>query len=402
MTSSLSMKEVNARSEPKQAPSDTFLTTMSALHELIIQVRYCDGGTKATKSFSMDSPESVIQLNQDLEQLKFPAPRQSNVSFVSAGCMRASWICSLHSPLYKRIKTLVYRTKSPSFTQFWGSSTPANLEIAWITLTEKPVEDPNILPDSDTITPVHSSPGSDNEMRLKRAHTIDARPRNAATAHQPGVMPLPATDENRPAPVVYDWIPDSSKDPPLPRNQSVTSQTRRGSARVPIAQPSRRTRVDSRAPSRSSSREKDVYVLQEDMSDEHLPLFLCQRSERFEEPLPDETKTRDFERQLADERAARGKLEVTCNRAQRALDTSRAKLAGVDDELVRERERCANLEVELASERRKRQEAENVLTDVERECRAPFVVPAILDAFCMISKITNWTMDVDHRINGGS
>ncbi|KAM6495096.1 hypothetical protein JOM56_009719, partial [Amanita muscaria] len=60
------------------------------------------------------------------------------------------------------------------------------------------------------------------------------------------------------------------------------------------------------------------------------------------------------------------------------------------------------LEVELASERRKRQEAENVLKDVERECRAPFVVPAILDAFCMISKITNWTMDVDHRINGGS
>ncbi|KAM6490097.1 hypothetical protein JOM56_014416 [Amanita muscaria] len=276
------MKEVN----PKQAPSDTFLTTMSALHELIIQVRYCDGGTKATKFFSTDSPESVIQLNQDLEQLKFPAPSESNVTFVSAGCMRASWICSLHSPLYKRIKTLVYRTKSPSFTQFWGSSTPANLEIAWITLTEKPVEDPNILPDSDNITPVHSSPGSDKEMRLKRAYTIDVIPRNATTAHQPGVMPLPAADEDRPAPVVYEWIPDSSKDPPQPRNQSVTNQTRRGTARVPIARPSRRASADSRAPSRSSSRGKDVYVLQEDMSDEHLPLFLCQRSERFEEPLP--------------------------------------------------------------------------------------------------------------------
>jgi len=53
--------------------------------------------------------------------------------------------------------------------------------------------------------------------------------------------------------------------------------------------------------------------------------------------------------------------------------------------------RVALLERELRDERQKRVEAESALKDVERECRMPFVVPALLESFLAISKLTRET-----------
>lgn len=55
--------------------------------------------------------------------------------------------------------------------------------------------------------------------------------------------------------------------------------------------------------------------------------------------------------------------------------------------------RLEKIESELASERRRRVEAEQSLDDIQRECREPFVVPALLDAFITISKLTTRVMD---------
>ena len=46
------------------------------------------------------------------------------------------------------------------------------------------------------------------------------------------------------------------------------------------------------------------------------------------------------------------------------------------------------IELELESERHRRQTAEEALMDVRRECKEPFVVPALLDAFIRISQLT--------------
>lgn len=51
--------------------------------------------------------------------------------------------------------------------------------------------------------------------------------------------------------------------------------------------------------------------------------------------------------------------------------------------------RLASSETELESERTKRLQAEQYLRDVERECRSPFVVPALLKAFKAISQMTD-------------
>lgn len=47
------------------------------------------------------------------------------------------------------------------------------------------------------------------------------------------------------------------------------------------------------------------------------------------------------------------------------------------------------LEAELRTERARRVRAEQSLNDVERECRAPFVVPALFQAFISISELSN-------------
>ncbi|KAG1786922.1 uncharacterized protein HD556DRAFT_1005165 [Suillus plorans] len=45
------------------------------------------------------------------------------------------------------------------------------------------------------------------------------------------------------------------------------------------------------------------------------------------------------------------------------------------------------LEIELQQERTQRLRAERMLSEVERECRVPFVVPALFQAFCRISDL---------------
>ncbi|KAG2151573.1 uncharacterized protein EDB93DRAFT_262854 [Suillus bovinus] len=45
------------------------------------------------------------------------------------------------------------------------------------------------------------------------------------------------------------------------------------------------------------------------------------------------------------------------------------------------------LEIELQQERTQRLRAERMLSEVERECRVPFVVPALFQAFCRISEL---------------
>jgi hypothetical protein len=50
---------------------------------------------------------------------------------------------------------------------------------------------------------------------------------------------------------------------------------------------------------------------------------------------------------------------------------------------------AGKLQTALEIERKRRVEAEQALQDVERECKEPFVVPALLKAFINISKLTS-------------
>jgi len=53
------------------------------------------------------------------------------------------------------------------------------------------------------------------------------------------------------------------------------------------------------------------------------------------------------------------------------------------------REALSRLEADLRTERTRRLRAERALSDVERECASPFVVPALFQAFMSISELSN-------------
>ena len=50
--------------------------------------------------------------------------------------------------------------------------------------------------------------------------------------------------------------------------------------------------------------------------------------------------------------------------------------------------RIKKLEQDLDTERRMRLEAEDIVKDIQREYKAPFVVPGLLDAFIKLSRLT--------------
>lgn len=53
------------------------------------------------------------------------------------------------------------------------------------------------------------------------------------------------------------------------------------------------------------------------------------------------------------------------------------------------KKRIEMVEKALDTERRRRITAEATLEDVKRECKAPFIVPALLEAFITVSKLTS-------------
>ncbi|KAG8221484.1 hypothetical protein J3R82DRAFT_1697 [Butyriboletus roseoflavus] len=93
----------------------------------------------------------------------------------------------------------------------------------------------------------------------------------------------------------------------------------------------------------------------------------------------------DTRRQLT---AMRAREQVILDDLERVGARPESAGSGADrngvsqDELLR-------LEAELRAERTRRVRAERALSDVERECRAPFVVPALYQAFIRISELSN-------------
>jgi len=89
--------------------------------------------------------------------------------------------------------------------------------------------------------------------------------------------------------------------------------------------------------------------------------------------------------------AAQARESALVKELQQLTDLNLGECSGVVDNQEQLRElktRLNSSETELESERSRRVLAEQCLKDVERECRDPFVVPALLKAFINISQIT--------------
>ncbi|KAF8638460.1 hypothetical protein AX17_002194 [Amanita inopinata Kibby_2008] len=462
---------------------------MSQLYQLTLTTRYRDGGDKATHVFSKPSQEALSQLRRDLEQLKFPSPKVENVSFVSPGCMRAVWISQLHTNLHKQLKNLVYRTKSPGFSHFWGATQPSVLEIDWITLQETPcdpsqrqyeqdVDQWSSISDSSTVNkrayPVERVAPGDNVIFYKpleapqprsflqagqggnrsrsRSQGRNNRSQNASPTKR---IKLDHVNASRPVTINLNMSPTGEfQGTPIPqiRTELVAEPFATGSNRVI---PLRARTVDSIASSREGSFRPEVpwgvqepgrvqgsergargqmnatqggtipEQLEKQLSElrQHLTMDVKEESSligqlrqldssRVHEPsqslieklraltervkVVEEDLVNERRRRLAAEEQLKGALAKETHLAT-TLKVAQRRWSEVSEELTSERERKVKLETELGRERRKRFDAEAVLKDVERECRTPFVVPALLEAFSAVSKLTTLAMDMDGK-----
>ncbi|GJE98242.1 hypothetical protein PsYK624_144680 [Phanerochaete sordida] len=112
--------------------------------------------------------------------------------------------------------------------------------------------------------------------------------------------------------------------------------------------------------------------------------------ERLADMLEIETLGRARVEQLLDAQTKAGQA------AQRALVESAAAKAALQEEAERlratleeERKRCAELDDSLNAEKMETSRLKNLLDDIARERKAPFIVPGILDVLTVISTITD-------------
>lgn len=82
------------------------------------------------------------------------------------------------------------------------------------------------------------------------------------------------------------------------------------------------------------------------------------------------------------------RLKIQIEDLQHDLRRSRDEQIVDRKDIEVERSQRSDAIRKLEEERKLREEAENALADVRRECRHPFVVPTLLDAFVQVSKLT--------------
>jgi len=94
------------------------------------------------------------------------------------------------------------------------------------------------------------------------------------------------------------------------------------------------------------------------------------------------------------------------DRAEETIKALKAGLGTLEEECKALAERNKTLDKEKQIAEQGRLTAEALLRDVRRECKEPFVVPALFDAFILISELRNglgnWKQILDKlRLDGG-
>ncbi|KAF9019814.1 hypothetical protein BDZ89DRAFT_1072738 [Hymenopellis radicata] len=173
-----------------------------------------------------------------------------------------------------------------------------------------------------------------------------------------------------------------------------------------IRGPSNSLRLKNDAPARRRSiREMPAMELFSDDDNTSLPMKRKHTSTfdlpskrqavtRFGPPLEDKTRSR-IQNELLDVR----KRVIEFTMLEKELSEQLSEAAALDvptidmaPSEIAARTQVRLLQTELASERQKREKSDAIISDIRRECRAPFVVPALLDVFLSVSHFTNSAM----------
>ncbi|KAJ7472451.1 hypothetical protein B0H11DRAFT_1354710 [Mycena galericulata] len=334
---------------------------MGAELELTVTITY--GGDKARIS----TPEEAYSvIRPDLFALAIPLPKRINVSVVYPGTVRFYWIALPNSVIHKNLKDAI----RPSFER---ADAHRNL------LTQLSIERIN-LRESDAVVDGASKTSSQWKPDVSlHATPMGGFPTQESTSgrNQPeNVMQILdeiASSHRRPSDQRPFRVKTELEDTPIPPFKSTRAWTRK--VNVFDEMDVDRYRRPSTSVVRRPTIERNRYAPRVD-APQDTEAFALRRELREVRHLLNED--------IAQERMILQQL--------RDLGVEESPTDTAGDDFVT-RARIQHLEEELEEERAKRRQLDKVVADIRRECREPFVVPSLLDAFIEISKLTNEAME---------
>ncbi|KAK0186451.1 hypothetical protein F5146DRAFT_1004578 [Armillaria mellea] len=294
----------------------------------------------------------------DLTSLSLPHPEESNVRILLTGVLELYWETtegSLDSGNYKRVcVTTKGRPRIPSLSTF--DCPPTTSETALSTTSAEVAEFPpvslitNATPSREVTVPPSNASVSKDVTSREDTPTCQSHNESVIETEcgsKPSLSPelkssLPLGPCSEQTSLLANDIPTSAEE--------IAPHTSKRTCPDPASTPPQAKRIN---------REQEVARLMEEL--EHLNqevVSLAARQAEIREKLKDA-----------------GASDIP------ALDSSAESFAS--------RIRLRALEAEIETERQKRLEYELVLGDIRRECKVPFIVPSLLDAFIEVSKLTN-------------
>ncbi|KAJ6551181.1 hypothetical protein B0H19DRAFT_1156798 [Mycena capillaripes] len=333
--------------------------------ELTVTITY--EGAKA-RITTVEEADPVIR--QDLTSLGIPHPKRANVSVVYAGTVRFFWIAQQNSVIHKNLLDGIRPRHSISDHR----ELLKRLSIQNIVLRESPSHG----------QPSTSGPSNDSGTTWKPDAGLYAVPMSGT--HQESSVDLDgmtSSYSNR----AWDGVTSGSKaswdrnQPPIQRIKAEPV------ADAPIPPSTYRTRYDEDdemqidTPSSVSRRplKRNRY--------KSIPDYNSPHGHAPHEP----SEVQELRRELREVRR-----QLNADIVQERAIVENLRDLGVMEEGSDASEidfvtkaRIEQFEAELQAERARRRRLEDIVEDIRRECRAPFVVPSLLDAFVEISKLTN-------------
>ncbi|KAK0216833.1 hypothetical protein IW262DRAFT_1393750 [Armillaria fumosa] len=296
-------------------------------------------------------PAAITILREDLTSLGIPHPKAYTIKILSKGVVKFCWETWIHSPLHVNLAKRITKLSQEELSE---------RTISKMTLKQEPNKklDPP-LPPKVTYLHSHHVPESVLNSQDFTPHSRIIPERRLA----------PWTDTSRSHLPNTESVPTSFETSnPYPHQLEPPSQPQSPVLRV---------------------KEEDTLVV------------IGKRTSRSVSPLPSAKRSRNRSPLDGDERSLLHELgslseEVKFLVARQTM--IREKLRDMGAQCVPEsdflfRDEVRDLELEIETERKQRIEYETLLTDIRRECRVPFIVPALFDAFIDISKLTTAAID---------
>ncbi|KAJ7100773.1 hypothetical protein B0H15DRAFT_460799 [Mycena belliarum] len=367
--------------------------------ELLVTIKY--GGAKR-RIATVDEALPVVL--EDLNALGIPHPKRAGVKIVFPGTVRFFWIALPRSSIHNTLISGIRPTSKARQSEL--RSLLDKLSIEDIHLREAPAPPdarPNPVPPQPTWKPYeHMNPPDAGLYALPMSgprggsgfqpHPHPGWSQNHQPEHAKQFIERIASGEAPRA--QFDSFGSSSQ--PRYQNQPVHVKTE-PVADMPIPPPTHHSQytdgddsdmqIDSPAPRRSSTSTPSLRINRNRYAT--IPDPNPRPAPAGTEMHALQTELREVRAQLSSE-IAKERVILQTLRDLGVEDDSLAATADMDFVTTA---RIQQIEDELQEERARRRRLEDFVGDIRRECRAPFVVPALLDAFIEISRLTNETLE---------